>query len=275
MEVENEPDGQLRRIVVLFAAAMVLVALIAGLIIWSPWSTNDSKKSDSPVVSDFTLSADDSRIIQRRADSILSATGNFGIDDSQLTNNNIQEIGYVVSRQDEGWDSYTTSRAASYDSIRSSIMRGSPVDYDRKTTAEWEYGDELDRLKSFNLNESDAKVPEKGTIESSDGEDDAHYVRVNVTFNSTVTERLVTAEDVSWDGSYRILQKDFSGSATLVFRDYAGEWLLYGVEKPQNEFLLSLWSPNFTDEYTNKMYDFRETEIITPDEPYTPGTEGK
>lgn len=272
--VENESSGELKRISIIFVAVLGAVAIVAGLVIWSPWSGSGNTDDASQVVTDFTLSPDDSRLIERRADSILASVGEFGIDDSQLTKNNIQEVGYIVSRQDEGWENYFISRSASYDSVRSDIMRGSPIDYARSTTAEWESGNELDDLKSFKVNEADVTVPKEGTIESSGSKNNVHYVRVNVDFDSTVTQRLVTANDTSWDGSYKILEKDFSGSATLVFRDYAGEWLLYDVEKPTNEFLLSLWTPNFTDEYTDKMYDFREVKIVTPDEPYSQEIEG-
>ena len=268
MEDNEQTEGQFRRILLLFAAGVGIAAIVSGLIIWAPWSSNGEAESDQPSVRTFELAADDAKSIQHSAENILVETGNFGIEPEQLTNNNLQEIGYTVTRQDPGWDSYVTSRAKSYDSVRDSIMRNSPIDYDRSVTAKWPEGNELATLKTFDLEDSNVTMPEEGTIESSNEDEDARYVRVKATFNSTVTQRLVTAEDTSWDGSYRILQKDFSGAATFVFRNYAGEWLLHDVEEPNNGFLLSLWTPNFTDEYTDKMFDFREVEIVTPDKPY-------
>ena len=275
MENNEEATGQLQRLAILFGAILGVVMLVAGLIIWSPWS-NDGESEDTEVaVKPFTLSDDDASAIESITNDVLHKTGNFGVDPTRLTKNNIQEIGYTVARQDTGWDDYTVTRSASYDSARDSIMRTSPADHDRSMTAKWDMGDELETLKSFELKKSKVEVPGEGTIEPSTDGGDARYVRVEVDFTSTVTQRLVTAEDTSWDGSYRILQKDLNGTATFVFRDYAGEWLLYDIEEPTNEFLLSLWVPNFTDEYTSKMFDFREVEIVTPDKPYKPKAEGK
>lgn len=275
VENNEEATGQLKRTVVLFGAILGVVVLIAGVIIWSPWSSDGTEKDSEVAVRPFTLAADDAGDIESIANDTLEKTGNFGVDPNRLTNNNLQEIGYTVTRQDTGWDDYMITRSASYDSARDSIMRTSPVDHDRSMTAKWDTGDELETLKSFELKKSTVEVPEEGTIEPSTDGEDARYVRVKVDFTSTVTQRLVTAEDTSWDGSYRILQKDLNGTATFVFRDYAGEWLLYDIENPTNEFLLSLWVPNFTDEYTSKMFDFREVEIVTPDKPYEPKAEGK
>lgn len=275
VENNEEATGQLKRTVVLFGAILGVVVLIAGVIIWSPWSSDGTEKDSEVAVRPFTLAADDAGDIESIANDTLEKTGNFGVDPNRLTNNNLQEIGYTVTRQDTGWDDYMITRSASYDSARDSIMRTSPVDHDRSMTAKWDTGDELETLKSFELKKSTVEVPEEGTIEPSTDGEDARYVRVKVDFTSTVTQRLVTAEDTSWDGSYRILQKDLNGTATFVFRDYAGEWLLYDIENPTNEFLLSLWVPNFTDEYTSKMFDFREVEIVTPDNPYEPKAEGK
>lgn len=274
MEQNDKDDGaQFRRALVLFAAILGVVALVAGLIIWSPWKYLGGDDDSNVDVQKFTLLDEDKTEIKRSAEDIVEQSSNFGLDDSQVTNNNLHDISYTVSRQDAGWTDYVDTRAESYESFRDMIVRGSPVDYSRAEVSAWETGDELDNLKSFVLNSSTVNVNNEGTIEKA-GSEDARYVRVPVTFDSTVTQRLVTAEDTSWDGSYRILQKDMQGSATLVFREYAGEWLLYNVESPKNLFLTTLWEPNFNEEYTSKMYDFKEVEIVTPDEPYETKNEG-
>lgn len=274
MMEQNTESRSLLRLLILFVAVLTIAGLIAGLFIWAPWSSGSDDSKTSAEVKNFTLTQDESSMIKNRATEVLKGTGTFGVNDTSLTKNNIQEIGYIVSRQDIGWEDYVTSRADSYNSVRDKIMRNSPADYSQSTTAKWDYGNELDTLKSFVLDSSEVSVPTEGTLEG-EGDEKSRYVRVKVNFTSTVTQRLVTAEDVSWDGSYRILQKNMTGSATLVFQDYAGEWLLRDVEDPRNVFLLSLWSPNYeADGYNENMFDFKEVEIVTPDEPYTPPTEG-
>ena len=258
-----------KRALMLFGALFVVIALVVGLFIWAPWESEDDTPS---TIEHYSLTSDEVSELEEVSRSIVQETGSFGLDSEYMTKNNIQDVSYTVSRQDESWDRYVDTRGQTYEESRSYIADGSPIDYDSRGVTEWDMDDELNNLMSFELQEVQASASPEGTIDRTTNE--SRFAKVTVEFDSKMTQRLVTAEDTSWDGSYRVLEKPLEGSATFTFKDVSGDWKLYNVEDSTNEFLLALWLPNFGTEYSESMFGFREVEILTPDEPYTPENEG-
>lgn len=259
-----------KRALILFTALFGVSALVVGLFIWAPWDSTDETPD---TIEKYSLTSDATSELEELSENIVQDTGDFGLDPEYMTNNNIQNVSYTVSRQDESWDRYADTRGQTYEANRSYLAGGAPIDYDSRGVSDWDLGEELNTLMSFELQNVEATASTEGTIDRTTN-NESRYATVTVEFESKVTRRLVTAEDTSWDGSYRVLEKPIEGSATFTFKDVSGDWKLYNVEDSTNEFLLALWLPNFGTEYSESMFGFREVEILTPDEPYTPENEG-
>lgn len=229
-----------------------------------------------PESGEIDLTSDDKTAVEQESNKIVAEAGNFGIKDNVLTADNARKIRNTLnsssltdSNNDAG--EYAVSRSELYDSIRGDIFPGSPADYSTRTVDEWDTKIEEDQLWSVRSDNIRSKTEGQGATVNVN---DKNYKTANVKvyFDGKETKRMSTAQDTSWDGSYKVLEKKFDDSQmdlTFIQDDY-GNWKLYEVKNLSEPFLTALWNiprDGSSEEYQNSQFGFEQVDVLKPSKP--------
>lgn len=253
-------DRFLKIVGVLVVAVLAIVAAIVFLV---PKDINENAENEAE--ERFTVSSADKQILKENAENIISTSGSFGVNPAVLNGNIIHQVSYLASTESPGYKDYMSTRQDAYEQVRSFIRSGSELDYDASAVSQWDTSIERDQMWNLKVNKAQASVPDEGTFIDVDGSK-SESVTVPVTYDSRQLKYLVTAEDTSWDGSYRVLEKNFNNnSADLVFTKQGNDWKLSNVRNSSTPVLLSISGSVSDVDYENSQFDFKQVDTIKPD----------
>lgn len=245
--------------------AILGVIIVAGILIIMfviPEDTNDTRD----VKSDLKISDSDKAEVEATAQNIIERAGNFGFIPDKINADNLQEISYNLSVDENNSEEFFNSRQLSYDSIKRFIMPNSPIDYSDEVIARWNNDMELKSMISYEIDYVDTAA--KDTAGRIDGNTAAV---VDVDFTTKEQVRNKTANDTTWDGSYSIGQKMFNNNtAQFVFTKdpTSNEWRLYEIKDLKNKFLLSTWENPNIDSFLSTQQNFENVGVLERTVPY-------
>lgn len=249
----------------LVVSVTAVVAVILGALLWV---TAPSEEAPESVNSRVSLSRTDQLASESSATEFLKAAGNFGVKTSELTGDNVRNVGYLLTTGDVSANRYITSRKDSYDFLsKTYIFNGSPLDYDSRTVAQWKSPTENRNLATYQTENVSAKAKADAQIVTINGKEEI-AAEVDVIFDSKETIRTVTANDTTWDGSYSVLEKTFAkNKVTLLLVQEDGSWKVYAQNNLQKQFLLSTWETPDSDAYTSDQTGFTQVSTLKLTEP--------
>lgn len=250
-----------KRIIKLIAAAVVFTIIVLCGLLWITRTPSVEEtgnvKSDIPLIESGRIAS------ESVASDFIKSAGNFGIKESELTGDNIRNVSYLLTSGDASIKKYLTSRKDSYSFLRSNyIYKNSPLDYDSREVAQWKTPTEDRNLTSYEVTDVTAIARDKAQVLTIDGKETT-AAEVDVTFNSKMTIRLVTANDTSWDGSYSVLEKSFPKSTVTLLVVQDGEsWKVYAQNNLEKQFILSTWSNPDPNSYTDAQTGFTQVSTL-------------
>lgn len=261
-EEQMQSREQRKRILGLIAGAVVVAIVVSlGLV----YFTIRDDTPTAPAAQTFDVNFSDKEALNKEAINAVETTGMFGVDQSALTGNIVHQVAYLVSQQADGYTDYYFTRQRAYENIRDKVYPGSPVDYSSRELNDWVTTTEREQLWSLQVENVTASVPDKGEQVETDGKV-MDTVVVPVTFDSIQRKRLPTAEDTSWDGSYRVLERTYpANTAEIVFVRDAQEWKIYDVRNLDKEFLVAFSGGIDDSQYADDQFDFEQVDVLTPD----------
>lgn len=194
---------------------------------------------------------------------VVNRAGNFGVDTSKVSANNIDEMVTLIETDVDSSDYYFTSRSSSYESVREFIQDDSPADYE--DYEEWSNAFETNSNLSFSASNIVAESDSGGSFVTVSGEQ-LRSASVQVTFDSKETMYVESGSEYGAERSYTVREKNFTGNtATFIFvENSSGEWLLYDVRGLSREFLLSLWNDPQPESFAETQFDFTEVDVLVP-----------
>lgn len=271
---EEKHDDSVEKNRLLWLIASVVCVIVAVVVLIFVIIPKDVDDNGTEIQSDVDITELEVSEVENLSQTIMQRIGNFGINSATLTGDNARDVEYIAAQTPNDGGNFFTSRQTAYDSIREYIYTGSQMDYPSKTVAEWVNDSEIDSLVSFEIIYSIFEGQNKGTHISIAGVDyKAAYV--DVTFSTKETMRHAVADDSTWDGSYKVLGKDFVNN-TLRFtflKNENLEWKLYSMEGLENQFLLATWRTPSSDAYATTQYDFNDEGLLVPTVKLTPPPE--
>lgn len=257
---EYDDTEQRKRLKYLIGAVIVFIIAMISIIFLVIPSNTDNDNLDSSI----DISNSDKKTIGDNTKDIFNKIGNFGVISDSLTADNISDVRNIILHNPNNAGDYFVSRSDAYQSISTSIMPGSPIDYDSRDVAQWDNSLEAGDLTSYSLLSTQVNVSDKGNIvEINDG--NKTTVDVDVVFSSRETKRVVTGNDTNWDGSFNVLQKSFSDNkAHLTFIKDGDAWKLYNIDKVDNTFLLATWKNPSSDAFDSTQDNFNIVDKLKP-----------
>lgn len=254
-----------KRVIKLIVGAVVITAVILGALLWV--TRAPSAEEPGKINSNVPLSASGKIASEATSKEFIKSSGNFGVKGSELTGDNIRNISYLLRTNDASNSKYVTTRKDSYNFLKTYIYKGSPIDYDSRVVAQWQSPDEARNLTTYEASNVVAKARDNAQILTIDGKETT-AAQVDVTFDSKETIRVVTANDTSWDGSYSVLEKNFSrNTVTLLLAQDGEQWKVYAQSNLQNQFLLSTWQTPDSNAYADAQSGFTQVSTLKLTEP--------
>lgn len=250
-----------KRNIRLIAGVIVAAIAVLGALLWI--TRPEATQTQATVKSDVPLSKTDQLASEESASEFLKTAGTFGIKSSELTGDNIRNVSYLLTKNDASVTRYVTSRKDSYGFLNKNyVYKGSPLDYDGRSVAQWKSPSEDRNLTSYQSQNVTAKAKPNAQMLTISGKD-VPAAEVEVTFDSKETIRTVTANDTTWDGSYSVLEKLFpKNSVTLLLVEENGSWKVYSQNNLQKQFLLSTWENPDSDAYSNDQTGFTQVSTL-------------
>src|SRR5699024_524395 len=245
------------------AALFTLTLVIVLAIIFIP--SNNSEEKDIPDT--FAISEEDQHELEVKGNEFVEVAGDFGVKSNKITPDSIYNVSYLIDTKSETYEDYITTREDAYDNLSRKIADGSPIDYDSRIPAQWDVPIESLELWTFKVDKTDSESDTSGKYTNLKGQK-LKTVDVHVTFTSTVTKRVRSADDTSWDGSYNVLDKTFSNNtATITFVENNDIWQAYKITNVSNELLLATWKTP-SEQYANEcQHHFKKTDNLRPSNP--------
>lgn len=250
-----------KRNVKLIAGVIAVIAVVLGGLLWV--TRPEATTTQATVKSTVPLSNTDQIASESVASEFLKASGNFGVKGDELTGDNIRNVSYLLTRGDASVSRYVSSRKDSYNFLNKTyVYKGSPIDYDARSVAQWKTPVEDRNLTSYQALNIVSKAKPNAQMLTISGQE-VPAAEVEVTFDSKETIRTVTANDTTWDGSYSVLEKLFpKNTVTLLLVQDSGTWKVYAQSNLQKQFLLSTWETPDSDAYSTDQTGFTQVSTL-------------
>ena len=211
-------------------------------------STREPKQEEEQVVT-TPITDDDKSNMSLDATTFLTYVGNFGYDFEKALNAKALDsiVLELKNNPNNPRNNYFISRAAAYNGASDYIFNKGPLSYTEEQTSGWsndlEFGNtnRLYKISNINLN-----IPEQAVITNYNGEN-KELATITGTFDSEITAVQKTAFDSSWDGTYSVKKRTYTGNSfTLRMIKNDDKWEAFSIEDIKNPFLLSTWmNPDF------------------------------
>lgn len=227
----------------------------------------DTEEEELPEDVRIDVTAEEFEKISPVVISSIQNAGNFGYNIvSIIESNSFAEVDKTFKDSPNSVDpSMYKSREVAYNDLKENfIANNSPIDYSISTSASWpifiEYGT---KRRYFIVRDIKVDKPDfMRKMEWNGGMVDT--VKVDVTFDGAVQIGDRTAHDSSWDGTYKLMEREFPAQEIRVqlVKTQDG-WKLYNIEMPNNKFLLSTWENPEEGVYNNELnYGYEEVDIL-------------
>jgi len=245
----------------LFIVGTIILLILAGftfLILRFFNPTQEEITNDT-----YEISSTDILSIQSLNEILMNSVGNFGVISDTINPQNVSTIKRDI--EDNNSNEFI-SRENAYYTIRDFIKVGSPAFYDSSITDNWDtFTPEKENLMGYTIDSFEFIPNDKGEL-IQDGDSTYAFITGTLTFSSTITMFVPTADDSGWDGSYyKNSLSSNNNSVTLSFIKDNSEWLLYSADNFTNPYLLALWkNPDYETFYKDFSSDFTSQEVIHP-----------
>lgn len=260
--IENtEEPVNTKRLALFIGVSVLVIAIITFTVMY--FMNNNTESNNEPVDEVVTIDLNDRIDTETVVEEFMQGAGNFGFKDEALKPENIGEVEYLVSHSPNDAKTYFTSRNEAYGTIRDKMFTGGAVYYNNNVTGKWTNEFETQNSSSFKLESATVKTREKGSYLNIGGEETLSAY-ADVTFSSTETITLKTADDSSWDGTFDVLKKGYSDNTmrvTLVKIPEDG-WKIYAISDLKNEFLLASWKSPSVTAFSELRQNFEKTGSI-------------
>lgn len=251
----EEQDVQRRWIYLAGSLAILVAILVTAILLWP-------SSKDEGIMRSFKVEKADKESSQKFADSFLKDAGTFGIKPDLVDSSTISQIVYLTNSESENMGQYFITRQNKYNSLRSSISKGSPLDYQEVDVAEWNPQLELKSLMNYSVTGVSSKTESEGGYITVDGEQKKSVV-VKSKISSDVYMRAATGDDSKWDGSYAVKKSEIKDSAaTLTLVESGDSWKVYSIENQDSPFLLCTWDDPNSANYGDFFRSFSEVSRI-------------
>lgn len=259
-------DDHTKRLIKLIVIVGVVVAIVVGGGLWL--TAGEDSNSNPEIKSNVSITNSEKIAAKTVAEEFIKTTGNFGVRSDKLTGDNIRTVSYIINSSETSKRDYVTSRQDSFDFARTEyVLPGSPLDYDTRVMSEWNSVFESSRLLTM-ATTSITGVPNDNGEYLNIGGKEFRAIEVEVSFDSKETIRDVSANDTTWDGSYKVLEKSFpNNTVKLVIAETEDGWKVYAQKDLDNQFLLSSWKTPNSDAYSDRQREFTQVDTLMPTEP--------
>lgn len=193
------------------------------------------------------ISSKDQKEIEEVVQNFMKDNSTWGVVEDKLVSKDISfQKTMIMKNRPESYemflgktDTYLVTRAKY-------ISKHSALWYEDSVTREWSDSFERDSLVNYTNNSSAVSIPEKGSVVKIGGKN-YPVVSTKASFSVTEKRRLQMVNDSSWDGSFEVQQKVFSGKADVNVVKEKDGWKVYSMSNVSHPFVFSTWDDNGED----------------------------
>lgn len=241
-----------RRFVILVGLFLVIVlGATVALVVFTRHTEEQSMKVDT-----IPLSQEERIGAEGVAREFVTRAGTWGLREDSVNSSNIVQASSVIANHTPATPSYWASRQDVYRQLKENLLLAvSPLTYGEEVYREWQDDVAETTLSSFKVTSVQAQAQEAGTLTVVGGAQ-LTTVEVRVTFTSLQKRRIKTADDSSWDGTFRVDEKLITEETVVkVVQETEDAWKVSSMSALKNPYILATWR-NAADDYTNTQEGF-------------------
>lgn len=240
-----------------YIAGGVLAVLLVLLAALFTFLAPGEEENATPAVESVAITQEDQAAIDALVREFVQIGGSWGVNEEVLNEGNIARIARSSLGDVGVTEAYWRLRPEVYRQVQETYLAPlGPLYYDEASVTTWQDPIAQASLSTFSTTADAVKTAPQGDYVILANE---KYPRAHAEVASTTvqTTRVKTADDPSWDGTFRVMEKAFQDAYTVeVIQAKDGTWRVYSIEGSAYPFVNVAQGPQ--DDYYYAQHDFKD-----------------